>query len=264
MTTDSDVTTEKRRGLSSRVKNVADILTAGGSNLLAFSSPVLEEMYETRTVVDSEGQRIPLDGVITIPHANALHRTVTSTDAGVALELGMAYGGSALTILSALAELDGERSLISIDPAESTYWRGIGAINVERSGLGDRHRLIEQPDYLALPELLRDGVSLDLAYIDGMHTFDYTLLDFFYIDRMLKVGGIVGFNDCYLPSVKRVLNFVRSHRHYREIDVGLKPSYVSRNVTRMVRNLATLTSKQDRYFQKQDGWEPEWHFYARF
>ena len=32
----------------------------------------------------------------------------------------------------------------------------------------------------------------------------------------------------------------------------------------MVRNLATLTSKQDRYFQKQDGWEPEWHFYARF
>jgi hypothetical protein len=81
---------------------------------------------------------------------------------------------------------------------------------------------------------------------------------------MLKVGGVVAFNDCYLPAVKKVLGFVRTHRRYQEIDVGLKPSYVSKNLGRMVRNIVTLTSTQDRYFQKQAAWEPDWDFYAAF
>lgn len=247
-----------------RVKDLADVVTKGGLDVLAFSNPVLEEMYKKRQVVSPSGTHIPLDGVVTIPHANALHATVKRANVHDALELGMAYGGSTLAILSALDELGDQRSLISIDPAQSSYWDDIGAYNVERGGFRSLHRIMEEPDYLALPQLLRDGVTFDIAYIDGMHTFDYTLLDFFYIDKMLNVGGIVGFNDCYLPSVKRVLKFIESHRHYCELDVGLKRSYVSRDLRRMFRNIATMTPKRDRYFEKQDGWEPEWHFYARF
>jgi len=43
------------------------------------------------------------------------------------------------------------------------------------------------------------GERIDFAFIDGAHTFDHVLVDFFYIDRMLNVGGIVAFDDVGFP-----------------------------------------------------------------
>jgi predicted O-methyltransferase YrrM len=245
-------------------RNLISHFVSGGSNSLDFPSRTLEEMYRTYSVSDADGHTYPLDGVVTIPHANAIYRTIKTYRPQAVLEVGMAYGASTIAILSALEANDKQGTLTSIDPAQSSYWHNIGVVNVKRSDLALNHKLIEQPDYVALPNLLAERVSFDFAYIDGWHTFDYTLLDFFYIDRMLKVGGIVAFNDCYLAAVKKVLGFLKTHRHYQEINVGLTPSFVSRNVKRMIRNVVTLTSKQDRYFQKQEVWEPNWDYYARF
>ena len=82
--------------------------------------------------------------------------------------------------------------------------------------------------YLALPELLRRGATAEFVYIDGWHSFDYALVDFFYADKLLADGGIVGFNDASFRSVHKVLRFVTRYRRYREIDVGLKPDYRGR------------------------------------
>jgi len=41
----------------------------------------------------------------------------------------------------------------------------------------------EDFDFKVLPRLLESGKKIDFAYIDGWHTFDYTLLDWCYIDR---------------------------------------------------------------------------------
>ena len=81
---------------------------------------------------------------------------------------------------------------------------------------------------------------------------------------MLSVNGVVGFNDCALRAVKKVLGFVNTHRQYKEIDVGLKPNYLTRDVLRMARMILTLTSKQDRYFEKQAAWEPPWDYFKSF
>jgi hypothetical protein len=58
-----------------------------------------------------------------------------------------------MAILSALSELGGDRLLISIDPNQSSGWRSVGAQNVRANGFSNYHRLIEAPDYLALPDL---------------------------------------------------------------------------------------------------------------
>jgi hypothetical protein len=117
---------------------------------------------------------------------------------------------------------------------------------------------------------------VDLAYIDGFHSYEYALLDLFYIDRMLRVGGVVGFNDCDWPAVIPTLHFVQKHRHYEAVDVGLRPAYGTRNETvrkylraearllppsarpSRVRPLARLLGRrrEDRYFRKNDTWEP--------
>lgn len=96
----------------------------------------------------------------------------------VVLEVGMAYGIASLSILAALDEAGEGGKLISVDPNQNSDWKGIGIANVRRTGVIDRHRLIEEPDFLALPALLKDEVNVDFAYVDGWHTFDYVLMDF--------------------------------------------------------------------------------------
>jgi hypothetical protein len=113
---------------------------------------------------------------------------------------------------------------------------------------------MEDYDYFALPELLRRKLPVDFAYIDGWHTFDYTLLDFFYLDKMLKVGGIVAFNDCSWPAVEKAMRFVTSHRQYREISVGLPQVFFEGCPYR----------NEDRYFIKLEAGEPKWDFFAEF
>src|SRR4051794_25227736 len=47
-----------------------------------------------------------------------------------------------------------------------------------------------------------------------MHVFDHALLDFFYVDHMLRPGGIVAFDDADLPAVRRVVRYVLTNRDY--------------------------------------------------
>ena len=122
-------------------------------------------------------------------YAVGLYRIVLARQPKRMVEIGMANGASTLAILSALADLGGERLLISIDPGQSTQWRNVGLNNVQANGLAGWHRLIEAPDYLALPDLLQQHTQLDAAYVDGWHTFDYVLLDIFYLDKLLPVGS---------------------------------------------------------------------------
>jgi len=176
----------------------------------------------------------------------------------------MAFGIASLAILAALRDNGPEGKLISIDPSQSGAWGNIGVHNVEQAGHAGRHSLMEQYDFIALPVLLMNETEVEFAYIDGWHTFDYTLLDFFYIDKMLKKNGVVGFNDCGWPAVNRSIRYVLSHRRYEEMNVGLAKKYLSRSLVRTARNLLTGTTTSDRYFKKLDQWEPNWDYYEAF
>ena len=215
------------------------------------------------TVTDADGNEVALSSAIWEQHALALHRVVRDRRPRTALEIGMGHAISTLAILSALDEVGGG-SLISIDPNQGTDWRNEGRRNVDQAGLSQYHRVVEEPDYLALPDLLRAGVQVDFAYVDGWHTFDHVVLNAFYIDKMLPTGGVVGFNDCGFPAVWKALRFLTSHRHYREIDVGLDRNYASSNPVKSMVRRALRASHEDRYFRKEDDWAPPWNYYKRF
>ncbi len=102
--------------------------------------------------------------------------------------------------------------------------RRIGGSGGQRSGpaafpppcsygsLAKHFRLVEQPSHLALPELFRNGERFDFVFIDGNHTFDFVLLDFFYADRMLEIGGVIGFDDLWMLAVRQVVAYVMRNR----------------------------------------------------
>ncbi len=234
-------------------------------------NPVLRELLTTRIARTPSGEAVPLDSFLDATHAEALFRHIRAQRPQVAVEVGMANAISTLSILTALEENGGDGRLVSIDPNQSTQWRDCGRAAVTRAGLSARHRVIEKPDSLALPELLAAGTRIDFAYIDGWHTFDYALVDFWYLDKMTPKGGVIAFNDCGWPAVTKAIRFVETHRRYCELDVGLPQSYDrSLSLVTLLRKLKHRRlgdywrRREDRYFRKIEEWEPRWDFFAPF
>lgn len=208
---------------------------------------VLQELLQTGISLDQNGRARKIHSQINRECAQSLYETVLSLQPKTVLEVGMGFGISSLAILSALQKLKQTSRLISVDPYQSTEWYNCGLVSVQRANLQHYHKLIENFDFIALPTLLAQGTQLDLAYVDGWHTFDYALIDFWYIDKMLRLDGVIAFNDCGLPSIKKVISFLFRYREYNEIDVGLAAQFA-----------------QDRYFRKAARWELNWDFFKEF
>jgi predicted O-methyltransferase YrrM len=220
---------------------------------------VLDRMLESGTTLDRDSNPVAVHSQIGREFSEAIARVVAERRPALSIEVGMAFGTSTLAMLS------GGGEVVSIDPNQLTDYDGLGVHAVERAGFADRHRLIAEPSYLGLPQLLRDETRCQFAYIDGWHTFDYTLLDFFYVDKMLDVGGVVAFNDCWLDSIHKVQKFVALHRPYEEIDVGIRREYsTQRNPLKAAGLRLHDHQAQDRYFQKIEDSEPPWDFYVPF
>ena len=136
------------------------------------------------------------------------------------LEIGLAYGLSALFICQAHRDNGGEGHHTAIDPSERTLWKSVGLSHMERAGFADRFRFFEARSDEALPKLREEGERFDFAFIDGSHLFDNVMIDFFYIDKMLDVGGCIAFDDLWMPAVRKVASFALRNKAYRLVRLG--------------------------------------------
>jgi len=85
-------------------------------------------------------------------------------------------------------------------------WQGLGVFNVHQAGTLPMVRLVQKKSHVALPQALEtygEG-SFDLIFVDGMHLYDYTLVDVFYGAMLLREGGLLVVDDIQHPSVKEV------------------------------------------------------------
>lgn len=177
--------------------------------------PLAEEIFRTGLVTSVDGSESVRVGAETPREVcEFLKKLVVETHAKTTLEVGLAFGLSTLSICEGLQETGGEGH-VAIDPHQSTQWRSIGAENLKRAGFDEIVELREKPSHVALPELAAEGLRVDFAYINGWHTFDHALLDFFYVDLMLNVGGVVAVDDCVVPSVHAVCRYIATNRAYR-------------------------------------------------
>jgi predicted O-methyltransferase YrrM len=176
---------------------------------------VLEGIIKSGQVRPVEGSgALALHSSVSQEDGSFLQDLVRELDPRVGLEVGLAYGVSALYICDALRVREGTQHIV-VDPCQNSEpWNGVGIANLRRAGFGDMVRLIEKPSYSALPELYLAGQEVDFAFIDGWHTFDFTLVDFFYLDRMLRVGGIIAFHDVGWPAVRKACRFIATNRAY--------------------------------------------------
>lgn len=186
----------------------------------------IDEIFKTNKVLDAYGNEHVLGANIDQNEGVFLYNLIKEKHAGKTLEVGCAMGVSSLYICAALDDVE-KASHTIIDPMQTSDWKSIGITQLEEAGV-DYYHLIEEPSEFVLPRLAQNGEKFDFCFIDGWHTFDHTLIDFFYIDRMLDVGGIVAIDDVSFPGIKKLMRYLVNYPNYQII--GNVPSDSSRGL----------------------------------
>jgi predicted O-methyltransferase YrrM len=176
---------------------------------------VLRSIISSKSIATEDGKIRPLgDDHIPEEEGNFIQKKITDARPRVTLEVGCAYGISSLYICEALRQVNGEKHII-IDAYQQEIFGGVGVNNLQRAGYGDLICFIEALSYRALARLTEERVKVDFAFIDGQHTFDYVLVDFFLIDKLLKPGGVVVLDDLWFPSIRNVCRYVLLNLRYK-------------------------------------------------
>jgi predicted O-methyltransferase YrrM len=181
-------------------------------------------MYKLATMYGSDGLLHELDNItkISIEQGHLLAQLHASVKPRLSIEIGLAYGFSTLFILDAAFQTNTGRH-IAIDPFQDTMWYGIGRQAVKELNFDSKFEHIPETSVAALTDLSRQGVKADYIYIDGAHTFDYALVDFFCSDRVLNLGGILIFDDMWMPAIQKVASFIRANiQGYEELSTAVK------------------------------------------
>ena len=182
-------------------------------------NPIIQEIFEKRTTQSVDGKTVNVLGQISAQEGELIRRCIEEIKAEVSVEVGLAFGTSAMFICEYLKKTPNTRHYV-MDPFQmyDASYGGIGLNNLKKSGYGDFVEFMDKPSQLALPELEQRKVIVDFAFIDGWHTFDHTLVDFFFTDRILKKGGIIILDDTDWPAVKKLVSFINTNRSYEFIE----------------------------------------------
>jgi predicted O-methyltransferase YrrM len=211
--------------------------------------PVLERnrvlcgIYEAGVIrlPSGEVQRVDENGMPRAAGAR-LYDLVCQERPSTTLEVGMAFGLSTLSICQALAECGGDRHIV-MDPNQESDFGRAGLRHLEEAGLRHLVEFHEESSHRILPLLEATGTELDFAFVDGVHLFDYTLLEFFYIDRMLRPGALIVFDDLQLPAIRKVVRYAVTNRGYRDESRSARTGRLRRTgraVKRIARGLRAL------------------------
>jgi predicted O-methyltransferase YrrM len=187
--------------------------------------PLVEEILQSGKVATDDGRVVKAHSHIPRDECELLYRQVAATRATEAIEVGMAFGISTLCLCDALSrntprETGKRPHLVVMDPHQHLEgWKGLGLQQVRSAGFGDLVEFHERTSQVVLAELAAKGYRVQFAFVDGWHTFDHTLIDFFYVDQVMENGGVIVFDDVGYPAVNAVLRFVLANRDYELVEV---------------------------------------------
>ena len=131
----------------------------------------------------------------------------------VVVEIGLAYGSSALAIAEALLIGGPPKPRHVIIDAFQDRFNDAGWDAITTAGLGDVCCLIREPSQIVLPRLMTEDFVADAAFVDGSHLFHNVFVDLYFLGKVTRPGGLVILDDCDWPSVATAAR-------YFELNVG--------------------------------------------
>lgn len=173
----------------------------------------LLSMYRAESLAGTDGQHHPVDNLTRISPSQGMwfYDQCCSLKPSATLEVGFAYGFSAVFFLAAIAaNKTGHHT--AIDPFERSAWHGIGLAIVRLIRAESSFQLIEERSDRAATDLARQNSRFDIIFIDGNHRLDDVLVDFYLYAPLCKIEGLIIFDDMWMRSIQTAVSFVRSNR----------------------------------------------------
>jgi len=157
---------------------------------------------------------------VTVPErdCDALRDLLTAEGVETVIEIGLAYGSSALAIGEALVSSGARRPLhVIIDPMQATVWSNVGWQILRSAGLDTFARLVLQPSSMALPQLIAEELTADAAFVDGSHRFHEVFVDLYFLRKIVRPRGVIVLDDHWWPSVRAAVHYYETNMGWRVI-----------------------------------------------
>ena len=202
-------------------EGATDLVTADAEEKLARVRAVRAELHAA-----GPKRTRPFDGDfarVALPAADGdiLRDTLVAHGAHVVIEVGLAYGSSALAIGEALLSNGSrERSHVVIDPFQATAYGNVGWDALNAAGLGDHTTFIGEASSIALARLASDGFTADAAFVDGSHRFHEVFVDLYFLRKIVRPGGLIILDDAEWPSVAVALRYFDLNLAWRPVDIA--------------------------------------------
>jgi predicted O-methyltransferase YrrM len=198
----------------------------GNTGRTGSEQDLLARIREARRRLAAEGPpRVRSGGDferVSVPAADSdvLRDVLLAEKPGTVIEIGLAYGSSALAIAEALVAAGSNEARHVIVDAYQKHFHNSGWAAIAGAGLVGLCSLVEERSQLALPRLLGDGFVADAAFVDGSHIFHNVFVDLFYLRELVRPGGLVILDDGSYLSVATAAR-------YFEVNTGWEPESIT-------------------------------------
>lgn len=108
---------------------------------------------------------------------------------------------------------------VCISPVEKEHNR-IRRYCSDRGISSARIRFVPRSSDAVLPSLDLAGRKLDFALIDGSHAFPDPVIDYYFVNRHLNVGGFLAVDDLNIPSVGMLHRFLLTDSAYELVQIN--------------------------------------------
>ncbi|WP_426527969.1 class I SAM-dependent methyltransferase [Bradyrhizobium sp. McL0615] len=192
-----------------------------------FCSVLTQMLAEDKTVGRSGKHFTNLASNSTLNNLRFIQQTMRDRKPERTLEIGLAFGASALVFCSEHQRLGHKEAKqhTAIDPYQPyPPYDEAGSFAVERAGLIGYLDCRSEFSEFVLPRLVETQQRFDFIYIDGSHLFENVFIDAFYSAHLLNDGGWMALDDSSDPHVAKVNDFFRTNlaAAVKEIPLGAK------------------------------------------
>ncbi len=152
---------------------------------------------------------------------DVLRDLLVAEHARVVIEIGLAYGSSALAIAEALVSQGHPDTKHVIVDAYQHRYHDVGLDAITSAGLGGLCTVLDERSQLALPQLVSERLVVDAAFVDGSHLFHNVFVDLYFLRELVRPSGLIVLDDCHWPSVATAAR-------YFEVNTGWRPEAIDR------------------------------------
>jgi predicted O-methyltransferase YrrM len=178
---------------------------------------LLENVFSTKLFLTGKNETIKIHSETSKEQCEFLQKIISKNNFSSSIEIGFAYGISTLAITEEIVKNGGKH--VVIDKFELSEWDGVGLDLLSQAGFSKNIEFYEEYCYITLPKLLEQERKFDFAYVDSTKQMDWLMVDFFYLDKLLKLDGIIIYDDVTFPGIRKLFRYITQFPNYRIYEV---------------------------------------------